>query len=129
MVNRLTFEFFARYYFWWWVCPVDNFILKRVFTSSTAADKAQVVESGHLALDGGCGVPQLCRIILIISRHNCYQGAVRDFAQSHHLMVQKRREGRRRFSSGIVFDKWLESPAELFSVRVRCRDRARCHRT
>lgn len=59
----------------------------RVITSATAANEAQVVESGHLVLDGGRGVAKLSRVILIVARHHRYQGAIGDVAQGNHLVT------------------------------------------
>lgn len=54
------------------------FVFLHVRTSSTAANEAEVVESGHLVLNGRCGIAELCRVVLIVSRHHRYQGAIRD---------------------------------------------------
>lgn len=58
-----------------------------VRTSSTAAHKAQVVESGYLVLDGGRGVAELSWVVLVVSGHHCYQSAIRDVAQGDHLVT------------------------------------------
>ena len=57
----------------------------RAVTSSAAADEAQVVESGHPVLDGGRGVAELGRVVLVVSCHHRHQRAIGDVAQSHHL--------------------------------------------
>lgn len=54
-------------------------------TSSAASDEAQVVESGHLALDGGRGVAELRRVVLVIPSHHRHQGPVGDVAHCNHL--------------------------------------------
>lgn len=59
-------------------------------TSPAASNETQVVESGHLVLDGGRGVPEFGWVVLIISRHNRHQRAIRDVAQGDHLMTQRR---------------------------------------
>lgn len=59
-------------------------------TSPAAANETQVVESGHLVLDGGRGVTEFGGVVLIISRHDGYQGAVWDVAQGDHLTTRRR---------------------------------------
>lgn len=57
-------------------------------TSAATADKAQVVEARHLVLDGGGGVSQLGRVVLVVPRHHRHQGAVGNVAEGHHLVAQ-----------------------------------------
>lgn len=61
-----------------------------VCTSSAAAHKAQVVESGHLVLEGGRGVTKLSGEVLVVSRHHRNQGAVRGVAKGNHLETWKK---------------------------------------
>lgn len=60
-----------------------------LLTSSAAADETQVVETGHLVLDGGRGVSELGRIILIVAGHYSDQSAVRDVAEGNHLSINE----------------------------------------
>lgn len=57
-------------------------------TSAATADKAQVVEARHLVLDGGGGVAELGRVVLVVPRHHRHQGAVGNVAKGHHLVAQ-----------------------------------------
>lgn len=59
-----------------------------LFTSPATANETQVVESGHLVLDGGRGVAEFGWIVLVISRHYRHQCAIRDVAQGNHLMTR-----------------------------------------
>lgn len=54
-------------------------------TSSTPAHEAQVVEAGHLVLHHGRGVPQLGRVVLVVSGHHRDQSAVGHVTKSHDL--------------------------------------------
>lgn len=56
-------------------------------TSPAAAYETQVVESGHLVLDGGRGITELGWVVLIISRHYRHKGAIRHVTQGNHLMI------------------------------------------
>lgn len=56
-------------------------------TSPAAANETQVVESGHLVLDGGCGVTEFGWVVLIVSRHYRHQCAIRDVTQGDHLVA------------------------------------------
>lgn len=60
-----------------------------LLTSSAAADETQVVETGHLVLDGGRGVSELGRIILIVAGHHSDKCAVRDVAEGNHLSINE----------------------------------------
>lgn len=57
-------------------------------TSAATANEAQVIEASHLVLDGGGGVAQLGRVVLVVPRHHRHQGAVGNVAEGHHLVAQ-----------------------------------------
>lgn len=96
-----------------------------VCTSSTAANKAQVIESGHLILDGGRGVAKLSWVVLIISRHHCYQGAIRDVAQGNNLVIW-RRKGKEKMEfwmyipvsmkQWLLFDNIMNKNVSVYSI-------------
>lgn len=54
-------------------------------TSSTSANKSQIIELGHLVLHDGAGVAQLSAPVLIIARPDGDQRAVGDLAQGDHF--------------------------------------------
>lgn len=68
---------------------VSLFYASSFLTSSAAADETQVVETGHLVLDGSRGVSELGRIILIVTGHHSDQCAVRDVAEGNHLSINE----------------------------------------
>lgn len=91
----MCFPYFSRL----WACcelatkriklPHDNDLHAFAFiTSTAAANESQVVESGHLVFDGCCGVAEFGWIVLVISRHDRHQRAIRYVAQGNHLMTQ-----------------------------------------
>ncbi len=59
------------------------------FTSSTAANETQVIKTSHLILDGGCGIAEFGRVILIIASHHCDQSAIRDVTKGNHLSTNE----------------------------------------
>lgn len=64
-----------------------------LLTSSTPAHEAQVVEAGHLVLHHGRGVPQLGRVVLVVSGHHRDQGPVGHITKSHDLQAGQSRLG------------------------------------
>lgn len=58
-------------------------------TSSAAADETQVVETCHLVLDGGRGVAEFGRIVLIVAGHHSDQRSVRDVTEGNHLSTNE----------------------------------------
>lgn len=65
----------------------------RLLTSSTPAYEAQVVKAGHLVLHHRRGVPQLGRVVLVVSGHHRDQSPVGHVTKSHDLHAgESRRE-------------------------------------
>lgn len=89
----------------------------RVFTSSTPAHEAQVVEAGHLVLHHGRGVPQLGRVVLVVPGHHRHQGPVGHIPKSHHL------QGGVGVGGGAGGD--FGSPSHMHAHRRRARNRIR----
>lgn len=52
---------------------------------STPAHEAQVVEAGHLVFHHGGGIPQLGRVVLVVSGHHGDQGPIRNITESDDL--------------------------------------------
>lgn len=57
----------------------------KTLTSPTPPDEPQVVKACHLILHDGGGIPQLCRVVLIVSCHNCYHCSIRNVPQRNNL--------------------------------------------
>lgn len=90
-------------------------------TSSAAAHKAEVVESGHLVLDCSCRIAKLCWVILIISCHHCNQGAIWNVAQGNHLVTCWHKQ-----EKSMNVPAWGFNPSLRFSEHL-CLQPVRCH--
>lgn len=91
LVNRSCYMWFPcikwfthkkNYFLWLWVITENP---RKTLTSPTPPDEPQVVKACHLILHDSGGIPQLCRVVLIVSCHNCYHCSIRNIPQCNNL--------------------------------------------
>lgn len=54
-------------------------------TSSTPADKSQIVEPGYLVFHNSRGISELSRIIFIVTRHDSNHSPIWYLSKGYHL--------------------------------------------
>ena len=66
-------------------------------TSAGATDESEIVETGHLVLEGGRGVTELCGAVFVVSRSQHHLDAVFDVAEREDL----ERDGQRLVAAPV----------------------------